>query len=517
MIARTPGSRLAILAMIPLCVLLLGARVPTTQEDFHVPGTEHGEVDISVITTSDNCQGCHGDYDPGIDLYSAWKGSLMSMAAVDPLYFAQLTTANQDTSEAGYYCLRCHAPFGIASGHTIPTDGSALDDQDRDGVTCHICHALTDPIYKPGESPERDLAVLAGTADLPQYYGNGAFVLDPTFTMRGPLDNIYAAHDSVFSPIHESGNHCGTCHDVGNTEISRQPDGTWRYNALNAPAPDPNPRMQFPIQSTYTEWKLSLFPGEGVDMSGRFGDPDEPIIHDCQQCHMPDVVGQACYFGPVRDDLPLHAFAGGGFTMLGVIAAQDPLPQQVDLEAIARGRDARPFDAPARDIVRGGPERRGAEDPDHERNGAQAADRAQRRTPGVAQRALLRAERLAPARVRPLRRGAGGSRRNDHAGVRDPRRAQPVRFDGHRPSARAHLAHDAGRYHPQGQPDPAARLQQCRLRGRGRSGRGPLVRRTASTGTMPGSRSRRGPRGSRRGSTTRFFPATTSRSCATRT
>lgn len=55
-----------------------------------------------------------------------------------------------------------------------------LDDMDRDGVTCHFCHSMVDPIYKPGISPVQDVPVLNALAAVPQFYGNSMFVLDPS-------------------------------------------------------------------------------------------------------------------------------------------------------------------------------------------------------------------------------------------------------------------------------------------------------------------------------------------------
>ncbi|MDP6600718.1 MAG: hypothetical protein QGH76_00325 [Phycisphaerales bacterium] len=323
-----------------LCVigLSVAAVVDMTLEDFHVPGTQVGDVSESAITSSDNCTGCHGPLSAESDPYSTWKGSLMGMAGRDPLFFAQMTTANQDVGNVGYYCLRCHVPNAIPSGHANDTMGDTLDAYDADGVSCHFCHSMVDPIYKPGISPPEDESILAGLADVPQYYGNAAFVLDPKGRRRGPRTDSSPPHELLHSPFHQSGDFCGTCHDVGNLAVTRQPDGTWQYNTIGEPSPTGDPWEMFPLERTYTEWKLSEFASTGVDMGGRFGGPGVTVVSTCQDCHMPRTSGDACIMGPNRPDLARHDFAGAAAPVLDLIAAHYANDPDVDLDAIAAAR-----------------------------------------------------------------------------------------------------------------------------------------------------------------------------------
>lgn len=313
----------------------IAAVVNMTIQDFHLPGTQVLDVDADVIMTSQNCTLCHGPYEPFTDPVSTWSGSLMAQAGRDPLFFAQMTTANQDVANVGYFCMRCHVPLSFMSGHAYQPDGSTLDEYDRDGVNCHFCHTMVDPIYKPGISPEEDEAILAGLAEVPAFYGNAMFVIDPTGTRRGPRPDPLAMHPFIESPFHRSGDMCGTCHDVGNVAVSRQPDGTYTYNAIDEPTPDADPWQQFPLERTYTEWKLSTFASEGVDLGGRFGGEGVSVVGSCQDCHMPRVAGLACQFAPERPDLAMHDFAGGAAQVLDLIAAYTKNDPLVDQEAIA--------------------------------------------------------------------------------------------------------------------------------------------------------------------------------------
>ena len=94
--------------------------IPMTQADFHLSGTQIGDVPGGVLGTSGECQACHGDFDPDAP-YATWSGSLMGHAGRDPLFFAQMTTANQDVANVGYFCMRCHVPMTFVTGHMPPS------------------------------------------------------------------------------------------------------------------------------------------------------------------------------------------------------------------------------------------------------------------------------------------------------------------------------------------------------------------------------------------------------------
>jgi hypothetical protein len=323
---------------------LAGAAViPMTFQDFHLPGTQVGGVNPANFQKSDNCSTCHGEYDYDNEPYHTWKGSLMGNAGRDPLFLAQMTTANQDVGNVGYFCLRCHVPMTFVTGHAYQPDGSTMDDKDRDGVTCHFCHSMVDPRYQPGTSPPEDKAILAGLSGIPAHYGNAMFVLDPTGTRRGPYSDVNAPHGAIASSFYRSSEMCGTCHEVGNVAVTKLPNGQYAYNAIDQPTPDENPCSQFPLERTYTEWKLSTFATTGVDMGGRFGGAGATIVRSCQDCHMPRAVGRGCYFGPSRDDLARHDFAGASSWVLEAIslwAADDPEIDQLAIQdGIAKARD----------------------------------------------------------------------------------------------------------------------------------------------------------------------------------
>lgn len=297
----------------------------TSAEDFYVPGTQAG--DVPALLSSSVCQGCHQVDEPSLapsSPYNTWSESLMSIAARDPLFYAQLTNANQDAPGVGSYCIRCHAPASVPSGHVSDPTGASLTDDDRDGVTCHLCHTMVDPTYVWGFSPGEDAPILLGLKDAPTTYGNAQFVLDPNGLRRGPYTDAKPLHAAIYSPFLRSADLCGTCHEVSNPEVSRRPDATYAYNAPYTTAPNADPLAQFPLERTYTEWKLSAF-GAGV----------EPVT-TCQDCHMPRDTGKGCAFADVRTDLARHEFAGAAAWVLEIAAQADPA--HVDAAAMARGQ-----------------------------------------------------------------------------------------------------------------------------------------------------------------------------------
>lgn len=323
-----------------LCAAVGAVIFEMSLEDFHVPGTQVGDVDEQIFISAQNCAFCHGSFDPENEPSGTWAGSKMAFAGRNPLFFAQMALANQDVENVGYYCMRCHVPMAVPTGSAIVADGTALHGLDFEGVNCHFCHSMVDPIYKPGVSPSEDEAILAALADVPAHYGNAMFVLDPEGRRRGARPDPIPAHEFIHSPFHASSHLCGTCHDVGNVATTRQPDGTYAYNALDERSPTQDPHEMFPLERTFTEWSLSAFAQGGVDMGGRFGGEGVTVVSTCQDCHMPRAAAQICVFGPEHEDARRHEFAGAGAQVLDLIAAHLADDPEVDFAAIAQARAA---------------------------------------------------------------------------------------------------------------------------------------------------------------------------------
>jgi hypothetical protein len=257
---------------------------PTDAEDplhtspVFLPGTQPLELD-QLIALPRYCEVCHGNYADYAPT-DTWKGSMMSFAAMDPLFLALNSISNRDLEgvvEVGDYCLRCHTPDGWLAGRSEPVDGSAMTKEDFEhGVSCDFCHRLVDPLSDEGR--------LLSRPDT-KAHANGQYVVSPDWEVRrGPYDDTNAPHKTAFSEFHIKSEICGTCHDI--------------YN----PVYD----LKTPVETTYSEWKYSAFSKEGIE---------------CQDCHMPKIRGTAAFSMTVkeRDDVYKHTFIGGSSWMPEVL------------------------------------------------------------------------------------------------------------------------------------------------------------------------------------------------------
>ncbi len=280
--------------IICLSILAMGA--------IFLPGSQPGEG--RTLEDPANC-GCHRGYDAAVEPMYNWRGSMMSMSARDPIFFAALDLANHDLADAGTFCLRCHSPSAHQAGRTTPPDGSALTGIDVEGVSCDVCHALVDPLSAEGQA----LADPDVTS-----YGNAMWVLTEGQEKRGPYDDAEARHVWQYHDFQRSSEVCASCHDVS--------------NPLLCDAGDPyNVQKCFTEQRTYSEWKNSSFSSMGE-------------AGNCQSCHMPHVAdGKACKQGSIRTFLPVHHQNGGNSWVPDAIALLFAGDNSIDFDALADGKD----------------------------------------------------------------------------------------------------------------------------------------------------------------------------------
>jgi mono/diheme cytochrome c family protein len=337
--------------LIPAVLLALGAAVvawavvPSTLNDFFLPGSQPNQS--GNIEHPGKCDNCHGGYDQAVEPAFNWRGSMMAQAARDPLFYACMAISNQDVPDAGDLCIRCHAPDGWLQGRSVPTDGSALNNNDREGVQCDFCHKLMkptplgvnpypdDPVYS-ADTYDPDQAYLTTLSDIPPSSANGMYIADADNAKRGPFTDAAARHQMYYSPFHQEAGLCGTCHDVSNPAFARNPDGTYWPNDWDTPAPDFDPYTMFPIERTYSEWLMSAFnTPEGV-YAPQFGG-NKQYVSTCQDCHMRDMSGYGCNKKgtPWRDDLPLHDMTGGN-TFIPIIIEQ-AFPGETNPAALQAG------------------------------------------------------------------------------------------------------------------------------------------------------------------------------------
>ena len=126
---------------------------PVAQDPLvRMPGTQPSQgVNLEA---PNRCLNCHGGYNTAVEPGFQWMGSMMAQAARDPMLYACLTVAGQDSiwalgnPNAGDICERCHFPEGWLGGRSDPTNASLMTSSDFDGIHCDFCHRVWDPFFE---------------------------------------------------------------------------------------------------------------------------------------------------------------------------------------------------------------------------------------------------------------------------------------------------------------------------------------------------------------------------------
>ena len=315
--------------------------LPTNRDDFFFPGTQPNpdETAFAKIANPANCDTCHTD-----PIFKAWRGSLMGQAGRDPLFWAAFAVANDDATDAGEFCLRCHAPTGWYAGRSDPADGTALMPTDIDaGLACEVCHRMVDPV--PGAQDQAtaiDNAIRAALTNAPptNHVASAMLIIDPqdpqdpqaSQRRRGPFARPINPHPVLQTKFLGQGINavtesrlCGSCHNVDNPTLSWNPDppgnapAQYWPNEYSEAAPSFNKGDLFPLERTYDEWLNSSYAKGGVFAPQFAGAMPSPVVESCQDCHMQRLTGYAAesFGGPTYRNcnttgcLPAHVFVGG--------------------------------------------------------------------------------------------------------------------------------------------------------------------------------------------------------------
>jgi hypothetical protein len=348
--------------------LLTGDTAPAAVDvptDVQLPGTQPGEV--SQIESVSRCDNCHGHFEPAGEPWYNWAGGMMAQASRDPLFWATVAIAEQDFDGAGDLCLRCHVPEGWLAGRSTPTDGSALQAGDADGVQCDVCHRLTNPDRSEHLGVQNPPFVANDGASPPTgFYGSGMYVLWNGSEKLGPYADAQARHQFLPSSFHRSAELCGTCHDVSNPVVgdlahnhgAQTPLAPGSFSGVpGAPVDQKAAFNNFPyaygvVERTFSEHQASALAQtrvsayaslpvelragaiqkayQAAQLAGNGGDYADgtPRYFTCQSCHMPPTVGQGCNKNPpLRADLPLHDHTGGNVWVPEAIKYLDGLGQ----------------------------------------------------------------------------------------------------------------------------------------------------------------------------------------------
>jgi len=269
------------------------------------PGLALAGDPAEIFERNDRCLACHNglaapdgsDISIGVD----WRSSMMANAARDPYWHGSVKRETLDHPQhqgaIEDKCSTCHMPMTRYAAKLAGEQGQALVNIPdgatvagpeaqfaADGVSCAVCHQITDE----------------GLGEESSFTGN--FVVDPAVrTVYGPVETDAGRQrvmrsSSGFDPHQgdhvQSADFCGSCHTVY----------THSYG------PDGEVTGELAEQAPYLEWKHSAYPGK----------------QSCQDCHMP-VAGEAAISSVLPKDHPAfsqHVFRGGNFFMPRVLNAK---------------------------------------------------------------------------------------------------------------------------------------------------------------------------------------------------
>jgi len=346
---------------ITVCLLSANLFAATTVPmEVQLPGTQPGEA--GNLESVDRCDNCHQDNNPVVTIAHDWRGSMMSHAGRDPLFWATMAIAEQDFDGAGDLCLRCHTHGGWQVGKSTPTDGSSLGNADiAEGVGCDTCHKMTNPDDSE-HLGEQFAPFIANDGGSPAegYYGSSALSIFGGGEKLGPYSDAVPPHSFLQSQFHRSVDFCGSCHDVSNPVVGDlapnhgaqqllapgtfdgQLDTAGNSRNIEDKAAFNNPPYKYGVvERTYSEYKASLLSQTRVSdylllppelqagsieqaynaallagTGGNYADGTTRYF-SCQTCHMQPTIalGGNKNGVPLRSDQPSHDMTGGNYWM----------------------------------------------------------------------------------------------------------------------------------------------------------------------------------------------------------
>jgi len=261
--------------------------------------SRQGKAYGTHFQTSDRCIACHnGMTTPegeDISIGVNWRTSIMANAARDPYWMAGVRreTIDHPTASAAIQdeCTICHMPMmryenalagrkGETFAHLPPDPNKLADRLADEGVSCTVCHQITDANFGTRESFVGGFKIDENTQ------AGDRRVFGPYEIDKGRTTIMHSS--STFKPAEgkhiRSSELCATCH-------------TLLTQALDAGGMVVG---QLPEQVPYQEWLHSEF----------------KETRSCQSCHMPVVeqkVPITSVLGEPREGYSKHTFVGGNF------------------------------------------------------------------------------------------------------------------------------------------------------------------------------------------------------------
>lgn len=339
----------------------------TVPIEVQMPGTQPGEASLESVTRCDNC---HQADSPVVTIAHDWRGSMMSHAGRDPIFWATVAIAEQDFDGSGDLCIRCHTMGAWLDGRSTPTDGSALTVADAaEGVGCDTCHKMTNPDDSEHLGVQNAPFVANdGGSPAEGHYGSSQLSISNASEKLGPYADAVPKHKWDQSQFHRDVDYCGSCHDVSNPVVgdlapnngAQQPLQPGTFNGLLDTVDDPqpieskaafnNPPYKYGVvERTFSEYKAGLLSQTLVSdyltlpvdlqngsvqiardaalVAGTGGDYADGTdrYFSCQTCHMAATTAFGANKNGVqkRKDQPRHDLTGGNYWMPQVMQYMD--------------------------------------------------------------------------------------------------------------------------------------------------------------------------------------------------
>lgn len=252
----------------------------------------------ALFEVSTECLACHNNLTTpsgeDVSIGADWRGSMMANSSRDPYWQASVRREVIDhpraQAEIEDECTVCHMPMSTTSARASGHKGTMFDRLSKDplavdGVSCTLCHQITDRKFGTPESFTGGYVLdLEAPAPRPMF---GRFEIDSghTTVMRSATG---------FKPTEakhvEQSELCATCHTLYTNARGSQGEVFGRL----------------PEQVPYLEWRHSAFREE----------------KSCQSCHMPALSEETPItnvLGQPRKDFARHVFRGGNAFMLRML------------------------------------------------------------------------------------------------------------------------------------------------------------------------------------------------------
>jgi hypothetical protein len=316
-----------------LCLLYAGVLLWTpvrstahAQRDPHRPG---GPV---TFQASAECMACHNGLTApsgeDVSIGVSWRASMMAHSSRDPYWQGAVRREALDHPQHAAAiedeCSICHMPMttypsrvagalGKVFAH-LPIGGRASDPLAADGVSCTVCHQITNERLGSSDSFTGGYTInVAKASAAPAMFGpfavdEGRAQLMRSATGLAPTESLHVRRSEL----------CATCHTLFTT-------------ALDA---DGRAVGRLPEQVPFLEWQHSAYNSD----------------RSCQDCHMP-AVGEptpiTSVLGEPREALSRHTLLGGNSFMLRMLNRyRDALgvaapPSELEAAAAATERQLR--------------------------------------------------------------------------------------------------------------------------------------------------------------------------------